>query len=116
MNSPYEVIKRPIITERSAEGMAEGCYTFEVSKHAKKPEIKQAIEKMFNVKVLKVNTMNVSGKSKRVGNSQGRTSDWKKAIVQIDMNADAVTYLGEGGKEVKTSAKYNTSIDEFGTV
>ena len=76
-------------------------------------EIAKAVEKLFNVKVLKVNTMTVKGKQKRVGVHVGRTSDWKKAIVTIDTNPTDSSYLGKGGKEVKVSKKYKDSIDEF---
>ena len=68
---------------------------------------------LFQVKVLKVNTMNVNGKKKRVGYHVGKTSDWKKAIVTIDTNPGEVSYLAKGGKETKVSVKYKDSIDEF---
>ena len=108
-----EVIVKPIITERSSEDMQEGKYTFKVNKKATKVEIAKAVEKLFEVKVLKVNTINVNGKEKRVGAHKGFTSDWKKAIVTIDTNPEDTTYLGKGGKEVKVSKKYKDSIDEF---
>lgn len=114
MKSAYEVIKRPIITENSADGLALGRYTFEVAKDASKPEIKKAVEELFNVKVLKVNTMNISGKHKSVGLNSGYTPSWKKAIVQIDMDPEPEVYLTEGGKEAKSGRKYKTSIDAFG--
>ena len=87
--------------------------TLKVNKKATKIEIAKAIEKLFQVKVLKVNTMNVSGKKKRVGYHVGKTSDWKKAIVTIDTNPQEVSYLAKGGKETKVSVKYKDSIDEF---
>ena len=108
-----EIIVRPIVTEKSNDGLQEGKYTFEVNKKATKVEITKAVEKLFNVKVLKVNTMTVKGKQKRVGVHVGRTSDWKKAIVTIDTNPTDSSYLGKGGKEVKVSKKYKDSIDEF---
>ena len=108
-----EIIVRPIVTEKSNDGLQEGKYTFEVNKKATKVEIAKAIEKLFNVKVLKVNTMTVKGKQKRVGVHVGRTSDWKKAIVTIDTNPTDSSYLGKGGKEVKVSKMYKDSIDEF---
>lgn len=108
-----EVIIKPIITERSSEGLQEGKYTFKVNKKATKVEIAKAVEKLFGVKVLKVNTISVKGKEKRVGAHRGMTSDWKKAIVTIDTNPSEKTYLAKGGKEVKVSKKYNDSIDEF---
>ena len=78
-----------------------------------KIEIKNAVEKLFEVKVLKVNTMTVKGKEKRVGRYTGKTSDWKKAIVTIDTAASEKTYTAKGGKETKLSKKYKDSIDEF---
>ena len=108
-----DIILAPVVTEKSSSDMQEGKYTFKVAKKATKIEIKNAVEKLFEVKVLKVNTITVQGKEKRVGVHQGRTSDWKKAIVTIDTNASQMKYLGKGGKEVKVSKKYNDSISEF---
>ena len=108
-----EVIIKPIITERSSEGLQEGKYTFKVNKKATKIEIAKAVEKLFEVKVLKVNTISVKGKEKRVGAHKGFTSDWKKAIVTIDTNPSEKTYLAKGGKEVKVAKKYKDSIEEF---
>ena len=88
-------------------------YTFQVAKKATKIQIANAVQALFEVKVLKVNTMTVKGKEKRVGVHQGRTSDWKKAIVTIDTNVSEMKYLGKGGKDVKVSKKYKTSIDEI---
>ena len=108
-----EVIIKPIVTERSSEDLQEGKYTFTVNKKATKVEIANAVEKLFEVKVLKVNTMTVKGKTKRVRYKEGKTPDWKKAIVTIDTNPAEKSYLGKGGKEVKVSKKYKDSIDEF---
>ena len=110
---PEDIIIKPIITEESNEGIQEGKYTFKVNKKATKVDIANAVEKLFEVKVLKVNTINVKGKEKRVGRNVGKTSDWKKAIVTIDTNPDDKTYLAKGGKETKISKKYKTSIDGF---
>ena len=110
---PEEIILAPVVTEKSNDSMQEGKYTFKVNKNATKVEIANAVEKLFEVKVLKVNTISVKGKSKRVGYHQGMTSDWKKAIVTIDTNPGDATYLGKGGKEVKASKKYKDSIEEF---
>lgn len=88
---------------KSNDGLQEGKYTFKVNKKATKVDIARAVEKLFEVKVLKVNTINVNGKAKRVGRSTGRTSDWKKAIVTIDTNPSDKTYLTEGGKVKKVS-------------
>ena len=83
MNSVYNVIVRPIVSERSYDLMEQGKYTFEVAKNARKEEIADAVEKIFNVHVVKVNTMNVRGKMKRVRYQSGMTRSWKKAIVKV---------------------------------
>ena len=110
---PEEILIRPVVTEKSNDELQQGKYTFEVNKKATKVQIANAVEKLFEVKVLKVNTMTVKGKTKRVGYHVGKTSDWKKAIVTIDTELSEKTYLGKGGKEVKMSKKYKDSIDEF---
>ena len=110
---PEDIIIKPIITEKSNVEMQAGKYTFEVNKKATKVDVKRAVEKLFNVKVLKVNTINVSGKEKRVGRNIGKTADWKKAIVSIDVNPGAEqSYLIKGGKVTKVTKKYNDSIAE----
>ena len=108
-----DIIIAPVVTEKSSMGIQEGKYTFKVNKKATKIDIKRAVEKLFEVKVLNVTTMTVKGKEKRVGRNVGKTSDWKKAIVTIDTNDSEKSYLAKGGKEVKVSKKYKTSIDEF---
>ena len=110
---PEEIIVKPIITEKSNDGLQEGKYTFKVNKKATKVEIAKAVEKLFNVKVLKVNTINVKGKKKRVGYHVGKTSDWKKAVVTIDTELSEKTYLTKGGKATKATKKFKDSIDEF---
>ena len=110
---PEDIIIAPIITEKSNDGLQEGKYTFKVNKKATKVEIANAVEKLFEVKVLKVNTMTVQGKTKRVGRYEGKTSNWKKEIVTIDTNPGEKTYLAKGGKTTKISKKYKDSIDAF---
>lgn len=83
MKDPREVIIRPIITEHSYDMMDENVYTFEVAKDANKVEISQAIEEIFNVTVVKVNTLNVKPKPKRVRYHAGPTRTWKKAMVTL---------------------------------
>lgn len=83
MKDLRDVIKRPVITEKSMALMGENKYTFLVDPNANKIEIRQAVEKLFNVKVDKVNTMWVRGKTRRVRNRAGRTPDAKKAIVKL---------------------------------
>ena len=111
-----EIIIKPIVTEKSSANLQENKYTFRVAKKATKIEIKRAVEKLFGVKVLSVNTMTVKGKEKRVRYQVGRTSDWKKAIVTVDANPAEKTYLAKGGKETKVSKKYKTSIEEIAGV
>lgn len=110
---PEDVIIAPVITEKSNDGLQEGKYTFKVNKKATKIDIRNAVEKLFEVKVLNVNTMSVKGKNKRMGKTSGKTPDWKKAIVTIDTNPSDMTYLTKGGKEVKVSKKYKDSIEHF---
>ncbi|MCI8396969.1 MAG: 50S ribosomal protein L23 [Clostridia bacterium] len=110
---PEDIIIAPIITEKSSSNMQEGKYTFEVNKKATKIQIANAVEKLFEVKVVKVNTISVKGKEKRMGAHTGMRPDWKKAIVTIDTNPGELKYLGKGGKEVKVSKKYKDTIDEF---
>ena len=83
MKDPRQIVLRPIISERSYDLINENQYTFEVIKQANKIEIGKAIEEIFGVTVLKVNTMNVKGKPKRVRYAKGYTRTWKKAIVTI---------------------------------
>ena len=80
----YDVILKPVITEKSMNGMGEKKYTFLVHPEANKTQIKEAVEKMFEgAKVAKVNTINMDGKSKRRGLVIGKTAKTKKAIVQL---------------------------------
>ncbi len=80
-----EIIIRPIISEKSLNQAGKSCYTFEVVLEASKPEIKQAVEKTFKVKVLKVKTVRVKGKTRRVGKKlkTQKTSSWKKAFIWL---------------------------------
>ena len=83
MKDPREVIIRPIISEHSYDMMQENVYTFEVAKSANKVEIAQAVEEIFDVTVVKVNTLNVKAKPKRVRYQVGKTRTWKKAMVTL---------------------------------
>ena len=83
MNSAYNVIIRPVVSERSFDLMSQNKYTLEVAKQAPKEEIAAAVEKLFGVHVLKVNTINVKPKTKRVRYVAGQTRSWKKAIVTV---------------------------------
>ena len=79
----YEVIQEPLITEKGTKQEKAHKYFFRVRRDAKKHEIREAVERIFNVKVTKVNTMLVGGKWKRVRFQPGQTSDWKKAVVTL---------------------------------
>ncbi|ANF98383.1 MULTISPECIES: 50S ribosomal protein L23 [Paenibacillus] len=83
MKDPRDIIKRPVITERTADYMSELKYAFEVDIRSNKTEIKKAIEEIFKVKVSKVNTLRMPAKPKRYGRYSGYTSEWKKAIVTL---------------------------------
>ncbi len=83
MQNPHQIIVRPLITEKNTNLMLFNKYSFEVLRGASKPEIKRAIEVLFNVSVEKVHTMNVRGKLKRRGREVGYTREWKKAIVTL---------------------------------
>jgi large subunit ribosomal protein L23 len=83
MPTPHEIIVRPLITEKNTSLMVDNKYSFEVLRTSSKPEIKNAVETIFNVTVTKVHTMNVRGKMKRRGREVGYTRDWKKAIVTL---------------------------------
>jgi large subunit ribosomal protein L23 len=80
----HSIIRYPSITEKNTQlRTAQNKFVFEVLPEATKPQIKEAVEKLFSVKVLSVNTMVVKGKQKRVGRTMGYRSDWKKAIVKL---------------------------------
>ncbi len=78
-----DILIRPRITERTTELMAEGKYVFIVDKRANKIQIADAVSEIFSVKVEKVNTINVKGKTKRMGRTSGKRPDYKKAIVKL---------------------------------
>lgn len=78
-----DIVIRPIITEKSYSMIEHNRYTFQVDKRARKTEIAKAVEQIFNVTVVSVNTMNVPGKSRRVRYAKGMTPAWKKAVVTL---------------------------------
>ena len=80
---PQDILIEPIVSEKSVGHMEHNKYVFKVHLNANKSEIKKAVELIFKVKVLKVNTNNMQGKKKRLGVHQGRRSHWKKAIVTL---------------------------------
>jgi large subunit ribosomal protein L23 len=84
MKEAYEIIRRPLVTEKSTQQKeASRQYAFEVNRKANKNEIQFAVERLFKVKVLEVRTCNVLGKLKRLGRRYGKRPDWKKAIVTL---------------------------------
>ncbi|HZX21630.1 MAG TPA: 50S ribosomal protein L23 [Clostridia bacterium] len=93
MTNPHDVIIKPIITETSMDEMADKKYTFAVDRRANKVEIKQAVEKIFDVKVDKVNTINMVGKVKRMGAKKGKRADWKKAIVKLTSESKEIEFF-----------------------
>ena len=88
-----DIILRPIITENSMDGIADRKYTFEVAKDANKIEIAKAVEELFEVKVAKVNTINVDGKLRRYGRYEGYTASRKKAIVTLTEDSKAIEFF-----------------------
>ena len=94
MRSYADIIVRPLITEKSMDGVANKCYTFEVAKDATKAEIAEAVEAMFKkTKVVKVNTINMKKKPKRYGVHFGYTSEWKKAIVTLSEDSAPIAFF-----------------------
>ena len=89
----HDIIVRPIITEKSMIGATEKKYTFEVAKTAGKIEIARAVEEIFKVKVAKVNTLNVRGKFRRQGRSEGYTRSWKKAVVTLTADSKNIEFF-----------------------
>lgn len=95
MSRLHSIIRYPSITEKNtALRSSQNKYVFEVDPKASKPQIKKAVEALFNVKVLSVNTMVVKGKLKRVGRYSGYRSDWKKAIVRLAAGS-TITKFGD---------------------
>ena len=88
-----DIILRPIITENSMDGIADRKYTFEVAKDANKIEIAKAVEVLFDVKVAKVNTINVKGKLRRYGRYEGYTSSKKKAVVTLTEDSKTIEFF-----------------------
>ena len=109
----YDIIVKPVITEKSNDQIALGKYTFIVHPDATKPEIKNAIEELFGVYVKSVNTMNYTNhkaKTKRMGKNEGKRSGVKKAIITIAIDASQIK-LHPGNK--KKVSDYKTSIEFF---
>ena len=88
-----DIILKPLLTEKGYDGIADKKYTFIVAKSANKTQIKLAVEKLFNVRVDSVNTVNCKGKLKRMGRNEGYTPAYKKAIVQLTADSKAIEFF-----------------------
>lgn len=93
VKTAHDIIIKPVITEASMEDLRAGKYTFRVMKNANKTEIKDAVEKIFGVKVAKVNTIHMPGKTRRMGRYEGTTSEWKKAIVTLAKGSKTISFF-----------------------
>jgi large subunit ribosomal protein L23 len=93
MKDPRDIIKRPVITERTAGMMNDLKYVFEVDIRSNKVEVKKAIEAIFSVKVSNVNTLRVPAKPKRYGRHSGYTSEWKKAFVTLSKDSKPLEFF-----------------------
>ena len=94
MKTAYDIILRPIITEQSTEHVELKKYVFEVARDANKIEIKKAIEEIFDVEVVKVTTLNMKGKKKRMGRyPEGSRRDWKKAVVKLSDGSKTIEFF-----------------------
>ncbi len=87
MKTAYDIIISPVITEQSMEDLDIKKYAFKVAKDANKIEIKKAVEEIFGVTVIKVTTTHVRGKLRRQGRTQGKSADWKKAVVKLSADS-----------------------------
>ena len=93
MKAAQDIILKPVITERSMDGIADKKYTFKVAVDATKPEIAHAVEELFGVKVAAVNTINMKSKTKRLRYQVGHTASWKKAIVTLKADSKAIEFF-----------------------
>ena len=93
MKFAQDIILKPIITEKSMDQIADKKYTFKVAVDATKPEIAHAVEELFGVKVASVNTLNMKSKPKRVRYVEGRTAEWKKAVVTLKPNSKTIEFF-----------------------
>ena len=93
MKFAQDIILKPVITEKSMDGIATKRYTFEVAVDATKPEIAKAVEELFGVKVADVNTINMKRKPKSLGVHSGYTKSWKKAIVTLKAGSKSIAFF-----------------------
>ena len=89
----HDIIIKPIVSEKSMDQLADRKYTFKVAMNANKIEIKKAVEEIFGVKVAAVNTINVTGKLKRMGRYEGRRASYKKAIVTLTKDSKTIEFF-----------------------
>jgi len=89
----HDIIIKPVISEKSMDQLADKKYTFEVKKSATKVQIRQAVEEIFNVKVVSVTTSVVLGKVKRMGATSGKRADWKKATVKLSADSKTIEFF-----------------------
>ena len=89
----YQIIKKPVFTEKGTKGVESKKYVFVVDNNANKVEIKNAVEKLFGVEVLKVNTVSIKGKSRRRGRIEGYTSDIKKAYIELTAGSKSIEFF-----------------------
>lgn len=99
----YDVIKRPVITEKSRDMAEKGQFVFAVEPKATKTDIRRAVEKLFDVNVRRVNTMIIAGKRRRTIYGMAKRSNWKKAIVTL-RPGQSISYFEDGDFELETSA------------
>ena len=93
MKSPYDIIQKPIMSEKSMDKMQDKTYVFKVAADANKIEVKNAVEEIFKVDVEKVTILNVRGKEKRMGAHTGFTADWKKAYVKLTPASKTIEFF-----------------------
>ena len=93
MKFAQDIILKPVITEKSMDGITDKRYTFKVAVDATKPEIAKAVEELFGVKVAKVNTLTVNGKMRRYGRFEGYKASWKKAVVTLTEDSKTIAFF-----------------------
>ena len=93
MKLAHDIVIAPVISEKSLAGVAEKRYTFKVAKDSTKVEVAKAVEEIFGVKVVKVNTVSMKGHKRRMGRNEGYTPDWKKAIVTLTADSKTIEFF-----------------------
>ena len=106
----YDIILKPVITEKSMEMLTQGKYTFKVAKDSNKIEIAKAVEALFpGVKVAKVNTVNCRGVMKRMGRNEGYTPAWKKAVVTLAEGSKTIEFF-DGRRQLQPACTYASPV------